>query len=180
MKWITRWCLLLAFSRAFSQGGNVDLGSDVSEMTCRVFHPFRSISMVSREVMYRVRADTSSHTIVEIEGMVDLNSFVSEDAGWDVRARGAVDTAAHPVASFESAVVSGTGDSVCVSGGLVLHGVRNPVSIQVRPVWSDEVLSVSGGFDLPLSAHGIIRPSILLVPVADTLRVSFRARFRLK
>lgn len=165
---------------AFAQRTSVDLGSDVSVMTCRAFHPLRSVVMVSREAMYRLRADTSSRTLLEVEGLVDMASFLSEDAGWDARVREVIDTAAHPVASFESTEVHEDGDSANVVGQLLLHGVRRPATIRARSVWSDSALSVFGWFDLCLSAYGISRPSILLFPVADTLRVSFRAKFRLK
>ena len=180
MKWIARWCLIFSAVSAFAQKTSVDLGSDVSVMTCRVFHPFRSVVMVSTEAMYRVRADTSSRTLSEVEGLVDMASFRSEDAGWDARVRGVIDTTAHPVASFESTEVKEDGDSVNVVGELLLHGVRKYVNIRARSVWSDSALSVSGRFDLSLSAYGISRPSILLLPVADTLLVSFRMKFRLK
>ncbi len=78
---------------------------------------------------------------------------------------------------FSSTRITQTGDSVRVAGKLTFHGVTKVVVITAALKWSENKLIVRGGFDVSLEAFDVERPSLLMIPVEDTLSFSIDATF---
>jgi hypothetical protein len=69
------------------------------------------------------------------------------------------------------------GDSLDVAGKLTFHGITRDILIKSAPTWSESRLRVDGDFAISLTDFKIERPSLLFIPVEDTLRFSFVAVF---
>ncbi len=150
-----------------------------STITYLLSHPFHEVESVSRDGRCAIDADTDAKTIQDVTVKVDVTTFDSGNSNRDSHAMEVVDALTYPEASFKSTLVSQKGDSVFVDGALTFHGVTRDVRIVAKTDWSAGRLTVTGGFDISLTAFHIERPALLLIPVSDTLRFSFVQIFSL-
>ena len=90
-----------------------------------------------------------------------------------------IDALEFPESTFTSTLVEQRGDSVFAAGKLTFHGITQDVTIAARPEWSGSQVIVNGGFNILLSDFKIERPSLLMIPVENTLRFTVSALFKL-
>ena len=64
-----------------------------------------------------------------------------------------------------------------MDGDLNFHGQIKAVHFPAELKVNGDVMTVTGTANVSLTAYGIERPSLLLVPVEDTLRISFQMTF---
>jgi polyisoprenoid-binding protein YceI len=148
-------------------------------MTYRLVHPLHKIESTSKNVVYDLVADVAAKEIRSVTGVVDVTTFDSGNSNRDSHAMEVIDAISYPEARFTSTAIIKNGDSLSVTGKLTFHGVTREVSASVFPKWSQKKLEVLGKFDISLTAYGIERPSLLLIPVEDTLSFSFTSVFAL-
>jgi len=148
-----------------------------SSMTYRLVHPLHKIEATSKEVNYRLEADAHAKKINSVTAEVDVISFDSGNSNRDSHAMEVIDAITFPEASFSSTSIVQNGDSLNVAGKLTFHGVTRDIQIPTAPIWSENGLRVVGEFDVSLTDYKIERPSLLFIPVGDTLRFSFVAVF---
>ncbi|HTY57906.1 MAG TPA: YceI family protein, partial [Bacteroidota bacterium] len=72
------------------------------------------------------------------------------------------------------------GDSLFIAGKVTFHGVTKDMTAGAVVHWSADKLAVNGSFALSLAAFNIERPSLLMIPVEDTLSFEFTAVFGLE
>ena len=108
-----------------------------------------------------------------------MATFNSGNSNRDSHAMEVVDAINHPAAKFLSDNITENGDSLKISGKLTFHGVTKEIMISAIQKWSDKNLEVEGGFDISLTAFKIERPSLLLMPVNDDLKFTFKESFNL-
>ncbi len=150
-----------------------------STITYRLSHPFHEVEAVSKDARCDIDADIDAKTIQDVTVKVDVTTFDSGNSNRDSHAMEVVDALTYPDASFKSTSVSQKGDSVFVDGALTFHGMTRDVRIAATTDWSAGRLTVTGGFDISLTAFHIERPALLLIPISDTLRFSFVQIFSL-
>ncbi len=173
-------CLCL-FTVCFvsAQPAHLSPKSDESSMTYRLVHPLHKIESTSKNVVYDLVADVAAKEIRSVTGVVDVTTFDSGNSNRDSHAMEVIDAISYPEARFTSTAITRNGDSLSVTGKLTLHGVTREVVASVLPKWSPQRLEVLGRFDVSLTAFNIERPSLLLIPVEDTLSFSFTSVFTL-
>jgi polyisoprenoid-binding protein YceI len=59
-----------------------------------------------------------------------------------------------------------------VYGRLAFHGVRRAVAFTVKPETNGGKVRVTGSFDISLTEFKIERPSLLMIPVDDALKIT--------
>jgi polyisoprenoid-binding protein YceI len=88
-----------------------------------------------------------------------------------------VDALTYPDAKFTSTAINQRNDSLSVTGNLLFHGVTKEIQLDAISHWLNQNLTVDGNFNVSLTAFQIERPSMLMLPVNDTLRFIFHADF---
>jgi polyisoprenoid-binding protein YceI len=169
---------LLCCSTGLAQVKTVDAVRNESSMTYRLVHPLHKVEATSKDVRYRLTSDPARKEITSVTAVVDVTTFDSGNSNRDSHAMEVIDAISFPEASFVSTVVTQTGDSLTVNGKLTFHGVTKDVVARLAAQWSGSSVVVQGGFTLSLTAFGIDRPSLLMIPVEDALTFSLVAAFR--
>ena len=90
-----------------------------------------------------------------------------------------IDALTYPTVSFVSKSVTVSGDSLQASGDLTFHGQTKPVMVFARKSLSNDRLVLDGGTDVSLTAFGIDRPTLMMIPVHDTINIAFKLQFPL-
>ncbi len=148
-------------------------------ITYHLHHPLHDVDAVSKSGMLRIDCDPATRDITAVEAEVDVTSFDSGNSNRDSHAMEVVDALTYPDVTFLSTSVSRQGDSLTVAGKLTFHGVTKDVTARGRADWGGGRLALSAHFNLSLTDFRIERPSLLMMPVADTLRFTLSAEFNL-
>ncbi len=175
--------LLLAVPGGAICGGgqhSAECVRDQSWMSYTVTHPLHTFDATSHDVSYDVKLDSAGTGITGVEATVDVTTFDSGNSNRDSHAMEVVDALTYPSASFRSTEISRAGDSLTVNGDLTFHGVTKPVVATGTCRLAGGVMTVSEQFNLSMTAFGLERPSLLLMPVQDTVRFSLMAVFNVR
>jgi polyisoprenoid-binding protein YceI len=172
--------LLLAGAVANAHLNKIIVTKEGSSVTYHLVHPLHTIEATSKDVMYRVNLDEETKQIVSVSAQVDVTSFDSGNSNRDSHAMEVIDALTFPAVTFSSTGIIQTGDSLDVTGKLTFHGVTKSIVMIATSKWTTPTLVIQGQFNLSLTEFKIERPSLLMIPVNDTLKFSLNARFELK
>ncbi len=151
-----------------------------SSVSYRLVHPLHVIEATSKDVLYQVEIDEAKREITKVTAQVDVTTFDSGNSNRDSHAMEVIDALSYPDVTFSSSAITAVGDSLDVTGRLTFHGVTRDIEMHGTARWLPDTLEVRGAFDLSLTAFKIERPSLLMIPVKDTLAFSLIAVFGLK
>jgi polyisoprenoid-binding protein YceI len=140
-------------------------------------HPLHHVEGISKEVSCSMDYDDATHTVTAASFQADVSSFDSGNSSRDSHALEVLDALEYPEVSFRSTSVQCSGENLQVKGDLTFHGQTRPIEFPatIRPTGAG--LAVDGKATVSLTAFGIERPTLLLIPVEDTLKISFTMVF---
>ncbi len=142
-------------------------------------HPLHEVDAVSKSALLRIDCDPAAKVITAVEAEVDVTSFDSGNSNRDSHAMEVVDALSFPDVTFNSTSVSRQGDSLTVAGKLTFHGITREITARGMADWSGGRIALDAHFNISLTDFKIERPSLLMMPVADTLRFTLNAVFNL-
>ena len=183
MKTILLFVPILVFLISFdttAQVRKIDSDKNGTSVTYRLEHPLHKIEATSKDAQFHAEVDTSSKTIKSVIAEVDVMTFDSGNSNRDSHAMEVIDAITYPDVTFSGTKIEAQGDSLSVTGMLTFHGVTKEIVANVVQKWLPDGLDVEGGFDVSLTSFNIDRPSLLMIPVSDTLRFSLKATFEFK
>jgi len=138
-----------------------------------LIHPLHHVEGVSKDLMCTMDYDDATRTVRSASFEAEVSSFDSGNSSRDSHAMEVLDALTFPVVSFTRSAISGSGGNLQVQGNLTFHGQTRPIAFPATVTANGGKLDVEGKADVSLTAYGIERPSLLLVPVEDTLHISF-------
>jgi hypothetical protein len=174
------YSLLFLFSATGAQPKIVESAKEESWTTYRIVHPLHNIEATSKEALYKLEFDPANKVVKSVSAQVDVTTFDSGNSNRNSHAMEVIDAISYPDMTFSSSTITQFGDSLSVSGRLTFHGVTKDIVAGASVKWFPGKLEVLGGFNLSLTAFNIERPSLLMIPVQDTLRFSFGTAFSWK
>jgi hypothetical protein len=175
------FCLgLLIAANAVGQIKTVNSIKWESSATYLLIHPMHEIEATSKDVVYIAALDISAKKIQTVTAAVDVTSFDSGNSNRDSHAMEVVDAMSFPEVIFSSTSIIAQGNSLIIGGKLTFHGVTNDVTANAIPEWGSDKLIVHATMPISLTAFKVERPSLLFVPVHDTLKFTLTAAFPLK
>lgn len=151
-----------------------------SSITYQLTHPLHEVEAVSKEANCIIDLDAEARQIRKVNVRVDVTTFNSGNSNRDSHAMEVIDALSYPEAIFNSSSIAQNGDSAKVYGKLTFHGVTRDLTINAKITWTNDKLFVNGSFDISLTYYNVERPSLLLIPVKDTLKFILTQVFNLK
>ncbi len=171
--------LLIPASVISAQPQKYEAVKDESFITYKLTHPLHEVEGVSRESLCLIYADPKTREIKNVLVKVAVASFNSGNSNRDSHAMEVIDAISDPNATFLSTGVESNGDSLKVYGKLTFHGVTKDILINAAADWSGNKLIINGSFNISLTEFKVDRPSLLLIPVNDTLRFTLKQVFNI-
>lgn len=171
--------LFLAVGVTNAEVRKVKADKSGTSVTYHLVHPLHKIDAVSKDVDCTAEIDPAARAISAVTVSVDVMTFDSDNSNRDSHAMEVIDALEYPESTFTSDRVEQRGDSLFATGKLTFHGVTHEVIIAARPEWSASRVVVNGGFNILLSDYKVERPSLLMIPVENTLRFTLTALFDL-
>jgi polyisoprenoid-binding protein YceI len=150
---------------------------DLSSLTYLVIHPLHRVEAVSKDLSAEIDYDDATHTILRAAFSADVMSFDSGNSSRDSHAMEVLDALTYPTVSYKSTGIETTGSRILMHGDLTFHGQTRPVDVSATDSTANDRLTVQGTTGVSLTAFGIERPSLLMIPTEDTLKISFTVVF---
>ena len=179
-KYFLLLCWLFNTVSVKAQSPKADLVKERSWITYRLTHPLHEIEATSKDATFQVDLDPKDKEIKSVSSQVDVTTFDSDNSNRDSHAMEVIDAIDYPEVDFTSSSIVQNGDSLSVAGKLTFHGITHDIVAHAISQWSQTSLEVNGNFALSLTAFKIERPSLLMIPVNDTLRFTFTAVFTIQ
>ncbi len=170
---------LLLTSSIYPRSNKYEAVKKESFITYKLTHPLHEIESTSRSAICLIEADPELKQITQVAVKVGVETFNSGNSNRDSHAMEVIEALKYPDAIFKSTSITPKGDSLEVQGELTFHGITRAIQISILPKWSNNKLVVSGNFDISLTAFHVERPSLLLIPVKDTLQFTLSQSFNL-
>ena len=167
-------------SSAFAQIKTVTSIKGESSAIYFMVHPMHKFDATSKEVVYTASLDSGAKSIKTVTAVVDVTSFDSGNSNRDSHAMEVIDALSFPETTFTSTSIVPQENSLMVGGKLTFHGVTHDVTAIAVTEWGSDKLVVHATMNISLTAFKVERPSLLFVPVQDTLRFTLIAAFPLK
>jgi polyisoprenoid-binding protein YceI len=143
-------------------------------------HPMHEIEATSKDIVYTATFQSETKNIQAVTAVVDVTSFDSQNSSRDSHAMEVIDALSFPEVTFTSSSIIAQGNSLIVAGKLTFHGVTNDVTAIAIPEWGSDKLVIHATMPISLTAFKVERPSLLFIPVHDTLSFKLTAAFPLK
>ncbi len=150
---------------------------DGSSMTYVLIHPLHKVEGVSKDLDVRIDYDDATRTILRASFSADVSTFDSGNSSRDSHAMEVLDALDYPTVSYASTAIQASGQALSMHGNLTFHGQTHPVDVQATAEPAGNTLTVEGKTSVSLTAFGVERPSLLMIPTEDTLRISFKVVF---
>ncbi len=168
---------LLAVHAAWAQQLVLNAANDRSTIRYTVVHPLHTMEAVSAAAVYRLECDSGGAVLRSVSASVDVTTFNSGKSNRDSHAMEVVDALSYPDARFTSKFIARKGDSLSVDGTLEFHGILRDIVVPAKVTRSDSDLTVDADFAISMTDFGIERPSLLMIPVADSIHFTLKAVF---
>jgi polyisoprenoid-binding protein YceI len=152
---------------------------DTSSMSYLLIHPLHKVEAVCRDIDCSVVYDDASHTIDSASFSAGVSCFDSGNSNRDSHAMEVLDALTFPEVSFRSREIRADGSRLSVAGDLTFHGETRSLTFPATADSGGGTLTVRGNAGISLTEFKIDRPSLLMLPVEDTLRISFIVVFPL-
>lgn len=176
--------ILLAIlgTNVFAHSQKVESSKERTSVVYTLVHPLHTIEATSKDAVFHAEIDTSARSISSVSATVDVTTFDSGNSNRDSHAMEVIDAIDYPDVTFSSTRImrEGGGDTLDVTGNLTFHGITKAIAAVVVPTWSASRLTVRCAFNISFTDFKIDRPSLLMIPVKDTLKFSLTTEFPLK
>ncbi|GAB3266746.1 hypothetical protein GCM10027347_34960 [Larkinella harenae] len=170
---------LVAFHQPNSAPAKRKLVADRSKstITYAMSHPMHSFEGVSRDVACVIVID-DANKIESVAAAAKVSSFDSDNTNRDSHALETLEALKYPKVTFASSSVQQEGSNLTVKGDLTFHGITKPVVIQATRQDSNGQITVKGDFEVKLSDYKIEKPSLMMVPVNEELKLKLQLVFK--
>lgn len=153
--------------------------SNASKFMYALHHPLHSFEAVSKDFNGIGVYNEESEKLEIIAVKVAVQSFDSGNSNRDSHVIEAVEGLKYPSVTFTAEDLSYAGDKVTAKGKLVFHGKTKPFTIVGVQKLNKGVLSVSGDFDVNMTAFGVEPPSLMGMSTDEEIKVSFDFKFKI-
>lgn len=148
-------------------------------VTYAMRHPMHEWEGVSREVACAIVYDDATQRIENVAAAVKVSSFDSGNSNRDSHALESLEALKYPNVTFVSQDIQpGPNGALTIRGNLTFHNVTKPIVVQATRKDGNGRITVEGKFNLTLTDYKIERPSLMMIPVEDDLRMTFSFVFR--
>lgn len=151
-----------------------------STITYAMRHPMHSWEGVSHDVTAAIVYDDEAKKVETVAVIAKVASFDSQNANRDSHAIESMEGIKYPNVTFSSQQVQDDGEGkLTVTGNLSFHGVTKSLTIPVTRKVANGMAIYEGNFDLKLTDFKVERPSLMMVPVEDDLKMKFSLAFKM-
>lgn len=171
-------CAIILYGfRLAGNPNSLNASTEQSSFKYLLSHPLHHVEAVCKEFECSIVQNDATKEIQQASFAAAVTAFDSGNSNRDSHALEVLDALEYPTVAFVSTSIATVDAHLTVKGELTFHGQTHPVTFTAESESSDHVLTVRGAAHVSLTAFGIERPSLLMIPVDDTLQIAFAMVF---
>ena len=141
-----------------------------SRITYFLKHPLHKVEGVAKDFFCKVElTDDTLGSAIRVKAPV--TAFNSGNSNRDSHTLEILEAFKFPTVEFASDSVRRKEKGYRVFGQLTFHGVKRPVDFEVIPSYPAGKIRITGSFTVKLTDFKVKRPTLLMVPTEDALRI---------
>jgi polyisoprenoid-binding protein YceI len=148
-----------------------------STLTYHMVHPLHSWTGTSNDVQGVLQYDDAAKKVSKVAILAKVSSFDSKNSNRDSHMLEVTEALKYPNVSFSSTSVSENGNHLVVKGLLTFHGVAKEISFNADQQQVKGQKVVDGSFTVQLDQFKIERPSLMMMPVENDMKIDFHMVF---
>lgn len=156
---------------------NIPANKKESTLTYHMVHPLHSWDGISRDVQGVLQYDDATKKIAKVAILAKVSSFDSKNSNRDSHMLEVTEGLKYPNVTFSSTSVTENGNKLNVKGLLTFHGVTKEISFVATQKDIKQEKVVDGSFTVLLEDFKITRPSLMMMPVENEMKIDFHMAF---
>jgi polyisoprenoid-binding protein YceI len=174
--------ILLVAIPVFSQNSTYVVVRRLSNLTFDVSAQMHDVHGVSKDFSGTITGDPADITSATISIKLDPKGFDTdnEKRDRDMREK-CLEIQKYPFIEFESTAIEASQKqlvpdqpvSATIRGTLKLHGLEKQISVPVKILLKEDVLTAEGDLAIVLDEYQILRPKVLFVQLQNDVKIHF-------
>lgn len=148
-----------------------------SHISYFMVHPTHSWEGVNKIVVCNISIDEETNQINQVGVAANIANFDSENSSRDSHAMEVLDVLKFPRVTFLSTSIKEIDSKLEITGNLTFHGIKKEITFSAKRENIMNEIIVSGSFPVKLTDYNVERPSLLMLPVEDEMKISFTMLF---
>ena len=141
-----------------------------SRISYHIHHPLHEVEGVSQDFNCTVELGNDT-TRPQVHVKASIASFNSGNSNRDSHTLEILDAFKYPSVEFSADSAIRVEKGYRLFGQLTFHGVKRSVDFMVTPEYSKDRVHIKGNFMVKLSDFKLKRPTLLMIPTADDLKI---------
>ena len=168
--------LLIVFS-SFTAPKKLACDKNKSQLSYFMVHPTHSWEGINKIVVCNISLDDETNQIQQAGVAANVANFDSENSSRDSHAMEVLEVLKFPRVTFLSTSIKEVDSKLEITGNLTFHGVKKEITFEAKRENTKSEIIITGSFPVKLTDYNIERPSLLMVPVEDEMKISFNIVF---
>lgn len=121
--------------------------------------------------------EVNDNQVSKIGVVAKVTDFKSGNSSLDSNSYRVLDALRVPNIIFTSSEIDDFSDNIKISGIISFHGVEKKISVSLKKISENDIISFTGEFLINLSDYNVKRPSLLLQKINDQIEIDLNLVF---
>lgn len=121
--------------------------------------------------------EVNDNQVSKIGVVAKVTDFKSGNSSLDSNSYRVLDALRIPNIIFTSSEIDDFSDNIKISGIISFHGVEKKISVSLKKISENDIISFTGEFLINLSDYNVKRPSLLLQKINDQIEIDLNLVF---
>jgi len=169
---------ILMSTLTFSADKKLVCVKEKSQLTYYKVHPTHSFEGINKIVVCNANYNEETQQFLQVGVAANVANFDSENSNRDSHAMEVLEVLKFPRVTFLSSSIKEENLKLIITGILTFHGVKKEITFEAKRENSNNEIIISGTFPVKLTDYKVERPSLLMIPVEDEMKISFNIVFQ--
>lgn len=169
--------IVVLFS-SFTAPKKLSCDKNKSQLSYFMVHPTHSWEGINKIIVCNISIDDETGQINQVGVAANVANFDTENSSRDSHAMEVLEVLKFPRVTFLSTSIKEIDSKLEITGNLTFHGVKKEISFEANRENTKEEIIITGSLPVKLTDYNIERPSLLMVPVEDEMKISFNIVFQ--
>lgn len=164
--------LILAFL-SFTTPKKLSCDKSKSQISYYMVHPTHSWEGINKTLVCNISLDDETQQIQQVGVAANVANFDSENSSRDSHALEVLEVLKYPRVTFLSTAIKQVDSKLEIIGNLTFHGIKKEITFEAKRENTKNEIVITGTFPIKLTDYNIEKPSLLMIPVEDEMKISF-------
>ena len=167
--------ILILFGNTLYSQDILRIDNSISTISYSGKHFLHSWGAVNENISGLI--EVNDNQVSKIGIVAKVTDFKSGNSSLDSNSYRVLDALRIPNIIFTSSEIDDFSDNIKISGIISFHGVEKKISVSLKKISENDIISFTGEFLINLSDYNVKRPSLLLQKINDQIEIDLNLVF---